>query len=63
MQEEQGDLYPPSPSSHNRHGCRYLPAPEVILVKAWPKKSGVTREETIAEEESEYKLLLPSRAK
>lgn len=57
MQEEQGDLYLPSPSSHKRHGCRYnLPATEVILVKDWPKKSGVTKEKTTAADESEYNL-------
>lgn len=56
MQEEQGDLCLPSPSSYKRHGCRYnLPATEVILVKDWPKKSGVTKEKTIAGEDSEYK--------
>lgn len=35
----------------------------VILVKDWPKKSGVAREKTTAGEESEYNPLLLSRAK
>lgn len=53
-----------SPGSHNRCWCRHhLPAPAVILVKDWPKKSGVAREKTTAGEESEYNPLLLSRAK
>ncbi|PKU38496.1 hypothetical protein llap_11196 [Limosa lapponica baueri] len=51
MQEQQRDLYPPSPSSHDRCGCRnHLPDPEVILVKDWPKTSGLTKEKTTAGE-------------